>query len=101
MLHDACFEAPSVRFTNITSGVLAEKGGSRTLREPYGPQTGFEDQRHHRAPSFSFCRVNWLTRIYIWVKEAATPRVRLSFHLFYQTIDETIVIELLYPMEIP
>jgi hypothetical protein len=32
---------------------LAEKGGSRTLREPYGPQTGFEDQRHHRAPSFS------------------------------------------------
>jgi hypothetical protein len=33
--------------------ILAEKGGSRTLREPYGPQTGFEDQRHHRAPSFS------------------------------------------------
>ncbi len=33
--------------------VLAEKGGSRTLREPYDPQTGFEDQRHHRAPSFS------------------------------------------------
>src|ERR1044071_765479 len=33
--------------------VLAEKGGSRTLREPYGSQTGFEDQRHHRAPSFS------------------------------------------------
>ena len=32
---------------------LAEKGGSRTLREPYGSQTGFEDQRHHRAPSFS------------------------------------------------
>ena len=32
---------------------LAEKGGSRTLRGPYGPQTGFEDQRHHRAPSFS------------------------------------------------
>src|SRR6266542_1846143 len=35
------------------AGVLAEKGGSRTLRGPYGPQTGFEDQRHHRAPSFS------------------------------------------------
>jgi hypothetical protein len=32
---------------------LAEKGGSRTLRGPYDPQTGFEDQRHHRAPSFS------------------------------------------------
>jgi hypothetical protein len=32
---------------------MAEKGGSRTLRGPYGPQTGFEDQRHHRAPSFS------------------------------------------------
>ena len=24
---------------------VAEKGGSRTLREPYDPQTGFEDQR--------------------------------------------------------
>src|SRR5687767_10946658 len=35
--------------------VLAEKGGSRTLRGPYDPQTGFEDQRRHRAPSFSFC----------------------------------------------
>jgi len=32
---------------------VAEKGGSRTLRGPYDPQTGFEDQRHHRAPSFS------------------------------------------------
>jgi len=32
---------------------MAEKGGSRTLRGPYDPQTGFEDQRHHRAPSFS------------------------------------------------
>src|SRR5205814_5174818 len=32
---------------------MAEKGGSRTLRGPDGPQTGFEDQRHHRAPSFS------------------------------------------------
>jgi len=36
---------------------LAEKGGSRTLRGPYGPQTGFEDQRHHRAPSFSTSRL--------------------------------------------
>ena len=36
--------------------LLAEKGGSRTLRGPYGPQTGFEDQRHHRAPSFSGIR---------------------------------------------
>jgi len=32
---------------------VAEKGGSRTLRESYDSQTGFEDQRHHRAPSFS------------------------------------------------
>ena len=32
---------------------MAEKGGSRTLRESYDSQTGFEDQRHHRAPSFS------------------------------------------------
>ncbi len=37
----------------IVDKFLAEKGGSRTLREPYDPQTGFEDQRHHRAPSFS------------------------------------------------
>ena len=37
----------------LISLVLAEKGGSRTLRGPYDPQTGFEDQRHHRAPSFS------------------------------------------------
>src|SRR5437868_4731934 len=36
---------------------LAEKGGSRTLRGPYGPQTGFEDQRHHRAPSFSMSKI--------------------------------------------
>jgi hypothetical protein len=41
---------------------LAEKGGSRTLREPYGPQTGFEDQRHHRAPSFSSNEINYLRR---------------------------------------
>jgi hypothetical protein len=41
---------------------LAEKGGSRTLREPYGPQTGFEDQRHHRAPSFSSNKINYLRR---------------------------------------
>jgi hypothetical protein len=33
--------------------LLAEKGGSRTLREPYDPQTGFEDQRRHRTASFS------------------------------------------------
>ena len=32
---------------------MAEKGGSRTLRRPYGLQTDFEDQRRHRAPSFS------------------------------------------------
>jgi hypothetical protein len=37
---------------------LAEKGGSRTLRESYDPQTGFEDQRHHRAPSFSDKKIN-------------------------------------------
>jgi len=40
----------------IMKGILAEKGGSRTLREPYGSQTGFEDQRRHRAPSFSALR---------------------------------------------
>src|SRR6266404_6499275 len=39
---------------------LAEKGGSRTLRGPYGLQTGFEDQRHHRAPSFSMSKINYL-----------------------------------------
>jgi hypothetical protein len=39
---------------------LAEKGGSRTLRGPYDPQTGFEDQRHHRAPSFSDSVFNYL-----------------------------------------
>ena len=39
---------------------LAEKGGSRTLRGPYDPQTGFEDQRHHRAPSFSSNDLNYL-----------------------------------------
>jgi hypothetical protein len=39
---------------------LAEKGGSRTLRGPYDPQTGFEDQRHHRAPSFSIRKINCL-----------------------------------------
>jgi hypothetical protein len=37
----------------FTKTFVAEKGGSRTLRRPYDPQTGFEDQRHHRAPSFS------------------------------------------------
>src|SRR5262245_145878 len=41
---------------------LAEKGGSRTLRGPYDPQTGFEDQRHHRAPSFSVNVFNYLWR---------------------------------------
>jgi hypothetical protein len=44
----------------LISLVLAEKGGSRTLRGPYDPQTGFEDQRHHRAPSFSFSKINYL-----------------------------------------
>ena len=44
---------------NVLISLLAEKGGSRTLREPYGPQTGFEDQRHHRAPSFSFCKISY------------------------------------------
>jgi hypothetical protein len=38
---------------NLLISLMAEKGGSRTLRGPYDPQTGFEDQRHHRAPSFS------------------------------------------------
>jgi hypothetical protein len=40
--------------------LMAEKGGSRTLRGPYDPQTGFEDQRHHRAPSFSDSVFNYL-----------------------------------------
>ena len=35
--------------------LMAEKGGSRTLRRPYDLQTGFEDQRRHRTPSFSIC----------------------------------------------
>ena len=45
---------------NLLISCLAEKGGSRTLRGPYDPQTGFEDQRHHRAPSFSVCKINYL-----------------------------------------
>ena len=44
----------------LISWVLAEKGGSRTLRGPYDPQTGFEDQRHHRAPSFSTSEISYL-----------------------------------------
>jgi len=39
---------------------MAEKGGSRTLRESYDSQTGFEDQRHHRAPSFSTSEISYL-----------------------------------------
>jgi len=42
---------------------LAEKGGGRTLREPYDSQTGFEDQRHHRAPSFSISQINYLADV--------------------------------------
>ncbi len=46
------------REPQLCQHLVAEKGGSRTLRGPDGPQTGFEDQRHHRAPSFSpECRV--------------------------------------------
>ena len=45
---------------NLLVFFLAEKGGSRTLRGPYDPQTGFEDQRHHRAPSFSSNVFNYL-----------------------------------------
>jgi hypothetical protein len=45
---------------NLLISCLAEKGGSRTLRGPYDPQTGFEDQRHHRAPSFSGNDFNYL-----------------------------------------
>src|SRR5215510_1193744 len=47
---------------NLLISCLAEKGGSRTLRGPYDPQTGFEDQRHHRAPSFSRNVFNGLWR---------------------------------------
>ena len=43
----------SEKKVNAKNKIVAEKGGSRTLRGPYGPQTGFEDQRRHRAPSFS------------------------------------------------
>ena len=50
---DAARSTPSAAVALLLAEVLAEKGGSRTLRGPYGPQTGFEDQRHHRAPSFS------------------------------------------------
>ena len=45
----------SEKKVNAKNKIVAEKGGSRTLRGPYGPQTGFEDQRRHRAPSFSVC----------------------------------------------
>ena len=48
-------DAPS---SSQAAGGLAEKGGSRTLRGPDGPQTGFEDQRRHRAPSFSTATLN-------------------------------------------
>jgi hypothetical protein len=44
---------PRLLTSRCSKCFLAEKGGSRTLRGPYGSQTGFEDQRHHRAPSFS------------------------------------------------
>ena len=47
------YEKTNLVSDSMLSVTLAEKGGSRTLRGPYGPQTGFEDQRHHRAPSFS------------------------------------------------
>src|SRR4030095_15254611 len=47
---------------NLLISLLAEKGGSRTLRGPYDPHTGFEDQRHHRAPSFSSNNFNYLWR---------------------------------------
>ena len=47
---------------------MAEKGGSRTLRGPYDPQTGFEDQRHHRAPSFSMYEFDNLKRLRFFSK---------------------------------
>ena len=50
---DAARSTPAAAVAILLAEVMAEKGGSRTLRGPYGPQTGFEDQRHHRAPSFS------------------------------------------------
>ena len=40
------------RELQLCHDLVAEKGGSRTLRGPYDPQTGFEDQQHHRALSF-------------------------------------------------
>jgi hypothetical protein len=55
------FGVPHV-LRNLLISCLAEKGGSRTLRGPYDPQTGFEDQRHHRAPSFSSNNFNYLWR---------------------------------------
>ena len=51
---------PRLLTSRCSKCFLAEKGGSRTLRGPYGPQTGFEDQRHHRAPSFSVNRIKYL-----------------------------------------
>jgi hypothetical protein len=75
MLNEVCFETPSARFTNITRGVLAEKGGSRTLRGPYGPQTGFEDQRHHRAPSFSPLVFSYLAALFLSSAGSCLPFV--------------------------
>jgi hypothetical protein len=61
---------------------MAEKGGSRTLRGPYDPQTGFEDQRHHRAPSFSNNEINYLRR--------AMPFLFINSFINFQSAAESI-----------
>ena len=60
---------------NVLISLLAEKGGSRTLREPYGPQTGFEDQRHHRAPSFSISKFSYLEALDLCSEDSCLPFV--------------------------
>jgi hypothetical protein len=72
--------------------LLAEKGGSRTLRGPYGPQTGFEDQRHHRAPSFSIWKINylrWATRFPVTIPVAI---------LQIESVSDIGILEMLIPL---
>jgi hypothetical protein len=42
------------------------------------PATIFEDQQHHRAPSFSVCKVNWLACLLSLVKTRCWKSTRES-----------------------
>jgi hypothetical protein len=68
-----CSHDVKMVISRINTTYLAEKGGSRTLREPYDSQTGFEDQRHHRAPSFSVSEINYL-------QSSRGPSLGLVYH---------------------